>query len=151
MSTTSISVAFTAQYNDKLYAIKGKIMNYKVFSLLIGFTIWLLATIAFRVAGQYFFLTENAIALIGLYLAVVPFLGVVTTWVFNKYKLSKLQAIQSAALMILPGMVFDTFCIKFFALMFPNLPEKDGSTFGSWLMWAYAMVLVFGLIRTEKK
>lgn len=122
-------------------------MNYKVFSLLIGFTIWLLATIAFRVAGQYFFLTDHTIVLIGLYLAVVPVLGVVATWVFNKYKLNKLQAIQSAALMVLPGMVFDTFCIEFFAWVFPNLPETDGATFGSWLMWAYATVLVFGLIR----
>nr|WP_321413000.1 DUF5367 family protein [uncultured Allomuricauda sp.] len=125
-------------------------MNYKIFSLLVGFTIWLLATIVFRVAGQYFFLTDNAIVLITLYLAVVPFLGVVASWVFNKYKLNKLQAIQSAAIMVLPGMVFDSFCIEFFAWVFPNLPETDGSTFGSWLMWAYATVLAFGLIRKEK-
>ncbi len=126
-------------------------MNYKVFSLVIGFTIWLLATIAFRVVGHHFFLTDNAIVLTGLYVAVVPILGLVATWVFNKYKLSKLQAIQSAAIMVLPGMVFDTFCIEFFAWVFPNLPETDAATFGSWLMWAYATVLIFGLLRKEKK
>ena len=126
-------------------------MNYKVFSLVIGFTIWFFATLAFRVAGQYFFLTDNSTVLIGLYLIVVPFLGMVATKVFNRYKLNKLQAIQSATIMVLPGMVFDTFCIEFFTWVFPNLPETDAATFGSWLMWAYATVLVFGLIRKDKK
>ncbi|GER61026.1 hypothetical protein ULMA_31340 [Patiriisocius marinus] len=125
-------------------------MNYKIFSLIIGFTIWLLATIAFRVAGQYFFLTDNLFVLIGLYLAVIPFLGFVATWFFNKYKLGKLESAQSAVIMVLPGMILDTFCIEFFAKVFPNLPETDGATFGSWLMWAYATVLVFGLIRKDK-
>lgn len=125
-------------------------MNYKIFSLIIGFIIWFLATIAFRVAGQYFFLTDNPIVLAGLYLAVIPFLGFVATRVFNKYKLGKLESVQSAAIMVLPGMILDTFCIKFFALVFPNLPETDGATFGSWLMWAYATVLAFGLLRKDK-
>lgn len=126
-------------------------MNYKIFSLLIGFIIWLLATVVFRIAGQYFFLTDNTLVLIGLYLIVIPFLGFVANLVFNKYKLNKLQATQSATMMVLPGMVLDTFCIKFFAWIFPNLLETDGATFGSWLMWAYATVLVFGLIRKDKK
>ena len=125
-------------------------MNYRIFSLIIGFTIWLLATIAFRVAGQYFFLTDNSIVLIVLYLAVIPVLGFVANWVFNKYKLKKLEAVQSAVIMVLPGMIFDTFCVEYFAWVFPNLPETDAATFGSWLMWAYATVLVFGLIRKER-
>ncbi len=81
----------------------------------------------------------------------IPFLGFVANLVFNKYKLNKLQATQSATMMVLPGMVLDTFCIEFFAWIFPNLLETDGATFGSWLMWAYATILVFGLIRKDKK
>lgn len=125
-------------------------MNYSIFSLTIGFMIWLLATIIFRVAGQYFFLTNNRYVMIGLYLVVVPVLGLLSNWVFNKYKLNKLQAIKSAAIMVLPGMIIDTFCIQFFSFVFPNLPETDSTTFGSWLMWAYSTVLVFGLMRKEK-
>lgn len=125
-------------------------MTYPGFSLLIGFSIWLLATIAFRVGGQFFFLTENPVVLIGLYLIVVPFLGGIALWVFNRYQLNKPEAVQAAALMVLPGMFFDTFCIKFFAWVFPNLPETADATFGSWLMWAYATVLVFGLLRRAK-
>jgi len=122
-------------------------MNYKRFSLLIGFTIWLLATVAFRVAGQYFFLTENPVVLTGLYLILIPVLGFVANWVFNKYGMTRAEAVQAAVMMVLPGMIFDAFCIKFFAWVFPNLPESQGATFGSWLMWAYALVLIFGLMR----
>lgn len=122
-------------------------MNYKTTSFIVGFTIWILATIAFKLVGHHFFLTNNLAVLIALYIAVVPILGFVALQVFNRYKLTQLEAIQSATIMVLPGMVFDTFCIKFFAWCFPNLPETDGATFGSWLMWAYAVVLIFGLMR----
>lgn len=125
-------------------------MSYQIFSLVIGFIIWLLATILFRFAGQYFFLTDVPAALIGLYLIVIPILGLVTTYVFNRYKLDKPASAQSAAMMVLPGMILDSFCIEFFAFVFPNLPEKDGATFGSWLMWAYATVLFFSLIRNKR-
>lgn len=126
-------------------------MNYKFFSLTIGFTIWLIATIAFRILGHHFFLTENHLVMSLLYLALIPVLGFIATWTFNRYNLNKLEAIQSAAIMVLPGMFLDVFCIKFFASVFPNLPEKDGVTFGSWLMFAYSMVLIFGLIRKGNK
>ncbi len=126
-------------------------MNYKLFSLTAGFTIWLLATLAFRVAGHHFFLTENPLVMASLYLALIPSLGFVATWTFNRYNLNKLEATQSAVLMVLPGMLLDTFCVKFFALVFPNLPENDGATFGSWLMFAYSIVLIFGIIRKDNK
>ncbi|WP_270090789.1 DUF5367 family protein [Sphingobacterium sp. SYP-B4668] len=126
-------------------------MNYKYFSLTIGFAIWLLATILFRIGGQYFFFTENTLILTLLYLVLIPFLGSVATWTFNKYKLGKSEAIQSASIMILPGMLLDTVCIQFFSSIFPNLPEKDGATFGSWLMFAYSVVLIFGLFRKDSK
>lgn len=126
-------------------------MNYKLFSLTTGFIVWLLATLVFRIAGQHFFLTENPIVMTLLYLVLIPSLGLVATWTFNRYKLNKPEAVQSAALMVLPGMLLDTYCVKFFAFVFPNLPEKDGATFGSWLMFAYSVVLIFGLMRKGNK
>lgn len=126
-------------------------MNYKSFSLTVGFTIWLIATLVFRIAGHHFFLTENHLIIALLYLVLIPFLGFVAIWTFNRYNLNKPEAIQSAAIMVLPGMLLDSVCIKFFAFVFPNLPEKDGITFGSWLMFAYSIVLLFGLIRKENK
>ena len=122
-------------------------MGYQKFSFVVGFSIWLLATIVFRTAGQYFFLTDRPVVGIILYIAVVPLLGFIANYVFNKYQLTKPQAIHSAVIMVLPGMVLDAFCTEFFAHVFPNMPENRAASFGAWLMWAYASVLVFGLTR----
>lgn len=126
-------------------------MNYKVLSFLVGFGIWLMATIAFRLFGHYFFITDNTFILIALYLLLIPVLGLIVNGVINKYKLNKLETVHSTVIMILPGMILDTLCIYFFSLVFPNLPAIDGVVFSSWLMWAYSIVLIFGLLRKDIK
>lgn len=125
--------------------------NYKTLSFITGFAIWLIATIAFRLFGHHFFITDNAFILIALYLILIPVLGFIVNLVTNKYKLNKLQATHAAVIMVLPGMILDTFCIQFFSSVFPNLPTTDGITFSSWLMWAYSIVLIFGLLKKDKK
>lgn len=47
-------------------------MNYKNFSLLVGSIGWLVATLIFRFAGQYFFIIDNPYVMIGLYIETVP-------------------------------------------------------------------------------
>ncbi|MEI6682866.1 MAG: DUF5367 domain-containing protein [Bacteroidota bacterium] len=126
-------------------------MNYKAFSLLAGFLVWMAATILFRTVGEYFFLTDNLIIMIGLYIAVIPALGTLAIWIFRKYKLSNQESIVAAVHMVLPGMLFDAFCTQFFKHIFPNLPENAASSFGAWLMWVYAIVLIFGVLNKTKK
>lgn len=112
----------------------------------IGFLIWLLATLAFRVAGQYFFITESPIVLTILYLAVIPALALISAVTFKKFNLIGLENVLAGVLMVLPGMIIDTFVIQFFEDIFPNMPSTRAATFGSWLMWAYSAVLVTGVI-----
>ncbi|CAI9672976.1 DUF5367 domain-containing protein [Elizabethkingia anophelis] len=112
----------------------------------IGFLIWLLATIAFRVAGQYFFITDSAVVLSILYIVVVPVLGLVTVFTCRKFRLTGLENVAAGVLLVLPGMLIDTFVIQFFGSIFPNMPESNASTFGSWLMWAYTIVLITSVI-----
>ncbi|EFK57264.1 hypothetical protein HMPREF0766_12337 [Sphingobacterium spiritivorum ATCC 33861] len=120
----------------------------------IGFLIWLLATIAFRVAGQYFFITDSAVVLSILYIIVVPVLGLVTVFTCRKLRLTGLENVVAGVLLVLPGMLIDTFVIQFFGDIFPNMPASNAATFGSWLMWAYTIVLItsiiIGLGRTAK-
>jgi hypothetical protein len=47
-----------------------------------------------------------------------------------------------AVLLVLPGMVIDTLVIQFFEQIYPNMPANRAATFGSWLMWAYSVVLL---------
>lgn len=126
-------------------------LNYKAFSLLFGFLVWFVATLAFRYAGHLFFLTDKPLVLLGLYLGVVPVLGLLTLWVFKKYRLSGLERVNSAVLMAIPGMVLDTLCIEWFEVVFPTLASEVGLTFSSWLLWVYAVVLIWGSLETAPK
>lgn len=125
--------------------------NYLLISFIVGFLVWLSATILFRLAGQYFFIVDNAFIMAVLYFILIPALGLVSTSVFNKFNLGNLESIKSAAIMVLPGMILDTVCIQFFENLFPNMPETHSKTFASWLMFAYAIVLIFGLLRKNER
>lgn len=122
-------------------------MNYKQTSLLVGFFIWLIATIIFRVAGQHFFLTDNIWVMSLLYLITAPFLAFVAIVVYKKYQLSAQECVVASVYMVISGMFLDVFCIQFFAWVFPNMPIKADASFGAWLMWAYASVLLTGVLK----
>lgn len=124
-------------------------LNYKTFSLLFGFTVWLLVTLVFRYGSHLFFLPENLPVLMSLFLAVVPVLGFLTFYVFRKYRLSGPESVNSAVLMALPGMVLDTLCIHFFEAVFPTLRPEYGPTLGAWILWVYTVVLIWGLFRNK--
>lgn len=112
----------------------------------VGFSIWFLATVAFRVAGQFFFITESPVILSVLYLAVIPSLAVISVVTFRKFSLTGLENAVAGVLMVLPGMIIDTFVIQFFDSVFPNMPASRAAAFGSWLMWAYAIVLLTSVV-----
>ncbi len=112
----------------------------------VGFVIWFLATLAFRFAGQFFFITESPVILAILYLAVIPSLALISVITFKKLKLSGLENVVAGVLLVLPGMIIDTFVIQFFQDIFPNMPSGRAAAFGSWLMWAYSIVLLTSII-----
>ncbi len=112
----------------------------------VGFLIWLLATLAFRFAGQFFFITELPVVLTILYVAVIPSLAVISVVTFKKFKLLELENVVGGVLLVLPGMIIDTFVIQFFEDVFPNMPSSRAAAFGSWLMWAYSIVLLTSIL-----
>jgi len=123
-------------------------MAYSKSSLLIGFSVWAVATLIFRGAGQYFFLPENLWITLALWLVTPIFLAGIALWLFKKHNLKGSHCLASAAFMVIPGMIADAFCIQFFAIVFPNLPDTAAAPFGAWLMWAYVSVLILGVLKS---
>jgi hypothetical protein len=119
--------------------------NYPGVSLLVGFLIWLFATLLFRLAGHYFFIAGNLWVMLLHYLLVVPALWAIAKGLFHYFKLQGGQAVYASVLMVLPGMFFDTFIIQFFSTLLPNMPAASASSFGAWLMWCYVWVLISGI------
>ncbi|MDM1046441.1 DUF5367 domain-containing protein [Myroides sp. 1354] len=114
--------------------------------LFIGFLVWLIATLAFRFAGQFFFITESPIILTLLYFILIPSMVFLSLFTFQKFNLSGFEKTAAGILLVLPGMIIDTFAIQFFEAIFPNMPSSRAASFGSWLMWAYTIVILTALI-----
>ena len=114
----------------------------RLFFLSMGFLIWLAATIAFRVAGQHFFLYDNTSVVLLLYASALIGIVAVVVILVRWQGLTTEQSYQAAILLALPGMVLDVFAVEFFADIYPNMDTAAAAPFGAWLLWAYAAALI---------
>lgn len=121
-------------------------MNYQKFSLLFGFSVWLVATLVVRYWGNAIFQVENKLLLSGLFLGAIPVLYLLANWVFSLYNLSGDAKLRSAVLMTAPGMVCDVACIKFHYVVFPTLTLEQSVVMASWVIWVYIIVLLRGVM-----
>lgn len=122
-------------------------INYQIFSLVFGFSVWLVATLIVRYWGAAIFQVENNFLLGGLFLGAIPVLYLLVNWVFCLYNLSGDTKLKSAVLMTAPGMICDVACIKFQSIVFPTLNLKQAVVMASWVIWVYTVVLLIGLIK----
>lgn len=107
-----------------------------------GLLVWLLATVIFRLAGQAFFLFEQPAALALIWSATAAGLVLVVRLLFRWQRLARAQRFEAAALMVISGMILDAFVTEAFSSVFPNMSDAAASSFGAWLLWAYACVLL---------
>ena len=126
-------------------------MNYRLFSLVFGFSVWLMATLAFHFWGHTFFLIDNPLLLSTFFLGTAPLLWLLAQWVFNYLGLEGSQRLESAVLMAVPGMISDVFCLKFSAIVFPTLTNEQAIVLGAWILWAYVIVLLIGVVKSRQR
>ena len=115
----------------------------------IGFGVWLLATLVFRLAGHLFFLDNNAPLLAIIWLLTIAVLQTFCLALFRRYRLDRAHRCEAAILLALPGMILDAVVTEAFAAVFPNMPGSSAASFGAWLLAAYAAVLLAALIPSQ--
>lgn len=120
-------------------------MSYQRFSLCFGFSVWLLATLIFSFWGQFFFIDGNIPIMLILYVGSIPILFVLMNMVFSKCQLAIEERIRSSVLLALPGMLLDTFCIKYYEWVFPHFSSEKMIMLSSWIVWVYTVVLFLGI------
>lgn len=121
-----------------------------MFFLFWGFLIWLGASIIFRLTGQFFFTSDSPVLLIVSYILVIPLILVLTLPIYRWKKIDSYQQLKAAIFIALPGMLLDTFVLIFFSDIFVNLKPETDRLFGSWLLWAYSMILLSGFLSVKK-
>ncbi len=107
-------------------------------ALILGFLIWVGASIAFRLGGQAI-LRPEPWSMVLIYGAVAPAVAAFGVWLRRRFW--QAERADSVALgFMLPGMLGDAWVILGYDWIFPNLdPTLDG-VFGAALLWLYGLV-----------
>lgn len=114
----------------------------------LGFIIWLIATIVFRFAGQFFFVPDETPRMI-VFVATPIVVGIVTFLALKLLKEARGDEAEAAIGVALPGILLDAFVVHEFPRILPNLdPTLDGA-FGALTLLAYSTVLFVGLSMTK--
>jgi len=117
------------------------------FFVYVGFLLWLAATLLFRIWGDELINPDKP--LIWLLFLVVPGMMLVLKGLLNHRKISSEDRPKAALLIAVPGMILDVFSTGLHPYVLPNLPESDFYWFSAWLLWAYSMILLGGLIGSK--
>lgn len=116
-----------------------------MYFLIWGFLVWLGATFIFRFVGHFFFTPDSTLLLLLSYMFVVPLIFLLTYPLYNFKGLTKDERLKAAMFIALPGMLIDAIVLTVFPRVFTNLPVESDRYFGSWLLWAYSLILITGL------
>ena len=110
--------------------------------LMIGFIIWLFATITLRLTGQYLLHPENLVAIVALLLASFPLMALVARRICADTALPREQWPAAGIFLVMPTLVLDTFSTVFFPLVYPNIPQQAAGLFGGWMLCCCAGALL---------
>jgi len=117
-----------------------------------GFVIWLVATVALRLGGQYVLHASTA-SIILLLLFSLPVMVGVALAMLRPYAVAHERGLAAIAL-VAPGMILDTVSASWFPALFPNIPANAAGVFGGWLLFCNVVVLLTAAVMgpgTERK
>jgi hypothetical protein len=107
-----------------------------------GFVIWLLATIALRVGGQWLFNPESTVSIVMLLAISGPALFMLPRRIFAGLALRHDQYAMAATALVAPGMLLDTISAIWFPQVFPNMRPDAAGLFGGWLLFCNVSALL---------
>ena len=118
---------------------------------LAGFTAWgvvvaVVSTVGLRLFGQHVFITGDSTQSMLLFAITVPLIASVTLPVYRMARIGPTVASRAAICIALPGILFDSFAVRSFHSVYPNMPPGAAALYGSWVLWAYALMLLSGLV-----
>lgn len=109
---------------------------------LAGCAIWLGATIALRLWGQYVFDPSAVWSIAALLIVSAPIMFYLPRRLFRVYAIDRAAFGRGAAALVAPGMVLDAFASIWFPLAYPNIRPDAAGLFGGWLLFCNAVALI---------
>ncbi len=112
---------------------------------ILGFLIWLIATIVLRLLGQVLLDPTNVALTIAVFIGLVlliPIMFAIYIWSNVEIQDQPTVAMQVA----LPGMLLDIGSILFFPVVFPNINPAANVLFAALMLWGYSLILLSGFL-----
>ena len=105
-----------------------------------GLAIWVAATLALRVAGQYVLRPGDGKGTLLLFAISFPLMA----WVVRRLcrRLPREQWLAGALSVALPTLLLDPFSSAFFPVVFPNMAPQVAGVFGGWMLCCCAGALI---------
>lgn len=111
-----------------------------------GVLVWIIATLVFRLFGQFLLIPNNVTLTVFLFGLAVPLMLGMMILLYRWQSIGSADRPQAAMRFALPGMLLDVGSIAFFAQVFPNMHPSVNPWFAALMLWAYGLVLVSGFL-----
>jgi hypothetical protein len=106
--------------------------------LLTGLFIWIIGTLAVRLAGQRVLHPGNWRGTMILYAVSFPLMALLIRRICIGSKLPQAEWADGAVAIMLPTLLLDPFSSAFFPTVFPNIAPSMAGAFGGWMLFCCA-------------
>jgi hypothetical protein len=107
-----------------------------------GFVIWLLASLALRLWGQWILRPADPIATVALLAVSAPLMFLLPRRLFRIFRIDPGDYAAGGIALVAPGMILDTISAIWFSSAFPNIPAAAAGLFGGWLLFCNVLALI---------
>jgi Family of unknown function (DUF5367) len=110
--------------------------------VVIGFVIWLAATVALRLWGQHVLRQATAVGTTVLFALTATAMALVVRRICRRAGLPRDEWLEGAVALALPTLVLDPFSSAFFPALFPNIAPEVAGVFGGLMLCCCAGALL---------
>jgi hypothetical protein len=114
---------------------------------IVGFVLWLIVTMAFRLAGHEVFKPGAGVQ--WLFLTLPPAIFALTYLVLKVLRVDPSDRSEAASIFAVPGLLLGIYQINSFRFVFPNLDQSMGAEFAALMFACYAAMIVCGIVSSR--
>lgn len=114
--------------------------------LLVGFVVWLVATLAFHFVGDQVIAPDGGLATLAIFAGTAVLVAVLAYAVYSWLGVADAERPRAAALLVIPGMALDVGALVGFAVVFPRIDPAVTAEFAALVVLSYVVVLLTGFL-----
>jgi hypothetical protein len=126
--------------------VRSRVQALSLLGVGVGVAVWLVATVVFRFVGHLILSPDDPGRLALVFVVTVLTSAMIAFAVYPLLDVPPERRLTAATLLVLPGMALDAVVVTAFETVYPDMAVSTGSALGGLLLFAYAAVLVTGVV-----